>query len=241
MSPRERASEEGYVLIAAIWLLVLAGAIAALLMLDGVTATRQARAEADILKQRLALEAAVETIIADRIMNGGRSIWSQSPASGSINIDGISISVRSTSEAGRVDLFRADARLLDATLRSAGVSAEQRQIIIGRVSMETVAKRHPSLALVETIVASSTAPSGSTCLADLFTPFHGGRMTQTVGTTTAAPGAAAAAEPLHAGAIQRLELRTQQGAALTVLLRVTAQRGKAAQILDWRNASVCVT
>lgn len=236
MNAGPRDAEDGYVLIAAIWLLALAGAIAAYLMLQSLTATRQARSEGDILRARLALEAAVETIIADRIMNGGRSIWSQTPAEGSIQIDDIAIRVRATNEAQRIDLVRADPRLIDAALRTAGLGAEQRQGVIARAALQRSDPQPASIATMRSILGQSPSASGP-CLISLFTPFPGG---QTIETMRAAPQGPVSSEPLMAGHIQRLELEAPQGAALTVLVRVTGQRGEAASILDWQPHRLCI-
>jgi hypothetical protein len=239
MTSPEGEDEDGYVLIAAIWLLVLAGSIAALLMLQSLTATRQARAEGDILRARLALDAAVETIIADRIMNGGRSIWSRTAVDGTIQIENMAIRARATSEAQRVDLMRADPRLVDTTLRTAGLGANQRQRVIARIALQAGNAQALSFAMISNVLKAGEPVDVGTgpCLLDLFTPFPSGRTTQG---DEAMADTIALDEPLRPGLIQRLELQAPSGVSLTVLVRVIGQRGQAVSVLEWLPYRLCV-
>jgi hypothetical protein len=234
--------EQGFVLLAAIWLLILAGSIVALLMLDSVNVSRQARDEGDILRSRLALDAAVETIIADRIMNGDRSIWSRAPAQGAIDIEGLAVQVRATSEAERIDINRASPQVIDARLQKAGLAARERQLILGRVALEKGGEqRLRSLSEVQAVFADASRETREPCIAELFTPFAGGR-TSDVGimAISGEQGAAGAqSAPVRAGTIQRMEVRAQRGVARMVVLRTIGQQGATASMLEWRDSMMC--
>lgn len=239
-APRSR--EQGFVLIAAIWLLVLAGSIASLLMLNSLGRAQQARAEGDILKARLALDAALETIIADRIMNGDRSIWSRAPAQGSIDVDGMTIQVRATSETDRIDIVRADPRVIDAALRGAGLSAQERAQILGRIALWRGSRRATSLADIEAVLDGGSTAHDGACGADLFTAAAGGRVSEL---PSGVPGqitlgsAHTQTEPLRAEALQRIELQAPAGQARTTVLRVLGQRNNASSTLDWLGYRLC--
>jgi Tfp pilus assembly protein PilX len=71
--PPRRQSEQGFVLIKAVWLLLLCAAIVAVLMLRCNTASTTATDE--LLKQQLALDAATETVIAGLLLRGSISQW----------------------------------------------------------------------------------------------------------------------------------------------------------------------
>jgi hypothetical protein len=234
--------EQGFVLLAAIWLLILAGSIVALLMLDSVNVSRQARDEGDILSSRLALDAAVETIIADRIMNGDRSIWSRSPAQGSIDIEGMAIQVRATSEAERIDINRASPQVIDALLQRAGLAAQKRQLILGRIALGR--ETEPGLKSpsdVESVFANTSNEAHGSCTADMFTPFTGGRASD-VGVMSISGernDAGTQSTPLRTGAIQRIELRTPSGTRRVGALRIVGRREIAASVVEWIDGSIC--
>ena len=128
--PEPPDGERGFVLIAAIWLLVLAGAIVALLMLSTLTFAKRTRFEADQIGSDLALQSALQTVAADRVINGVRGPWGLLPAEGDVALGGHLVHVRLSSEAGRLDLNEADPRLIDAALRGLGADASPRQAFV---------------------------------------------------------------------------------------------------------------
>jgi len=222
--------EQGFVLIAAIWLLVLAGAIVAVMMLRGMNDARAAKSEGELLQQKLALDGAMDTIVADRLFNGSRSRWSIAPAQGSIEIDGIGVQLRSTSESGRLDLNVADLALIDRALQGLGVSGGGRRIILGRLQARRGGARTLAVwADVDALLAEAQR-DGAVCLADMMTMSSGlaqpqaNRMPSQLAFALATPGRADGA-PFQAGEAQRLEMRTQGGVARTVILRVSGQSG----------------
>ena len=78
---RHPDSEQGFVLIAAIWLLLLCAVMVAVLMLRGHDRAVAAADASDRLKARLVLESAVETVVADILFNGQASRAATVPAS----------------------------------------------------------------------------------------------------------------------------------------------------------------
>jgi hypothetical protein len=222
----QREAEQGYVLIASIWLLVLAGAIVALLMLSSVRLARETRDSGAILHERLAMDAAVETIVADRIINGDRSIWSRAPADATLDVEGMAVHVRSTSEAERVDINLADASVIDAVLRQSGFQAAQREHVLGelarrRGTMGAVASMVELEGLFGTVEGRSTAD----------------QLTFVPGSVIKPVQAIPVAASLQPGAAQRLTLEAAGGGSRTAIVRVVGQRGVAYLRIDQNMTS----
>jgi hypothetical protein len=157
------------VLIAAIWLLILAGSITAVLMLRALSAATAASGHADGIERRLALESAIETMLADRLFNGRSSAWHMVPAEGRISIGGRDIFLRLTSDSGRLDVNMADPALIDAALQGFGVAATERGAIVTRLlALRARKKRIGSAADLDALLARASRTAG-VCLADHFT------------------------------------------------------------------------
>jgi hypothetical protein len=168
-SRRRWSAERGFVLIAAIWLLILAGSITAVLMLRGLSAVAAASGHADAAGRRLALESAIETILADRLFKGRTSAWHMVPARGTILIGGREIFIRLTSDGGRLDVNMADPALIDSALQGFGVGAAERGAIVTRLrALRARKKRIGSGADLDRLLASASRGAG-VCLADHFT------------------------------------------------------------------------
>jgi len=75
-----KRSEQGYILITAMWLLLLGGSIVALLMLRNLHAAEAYSDDRPQLQLRYAQESAVETVVADILFNGPRSEFARLPA-----------------------------------------------------------------------------------------------------------------------------------------------------------------
>jgi hypothetical protein len=223
-APR-REGEQGYVLIAAIWLLVLAGAIVAMLMLSSLRLARETRDNGAILHERLAMDAAVETIVADRIINGDRSIWSRAPVDGTLDVEGVAVHVRSTSEADRIDINLSDATVIDAVLRQSGLQAAQREHVLGDLARRRgTAGGIASMVELEALLGAV----GGRSTADRFT-FVPGSVTKPA---SAIPVAAS----LQPGAAQRLTLEAAGGGSRTAIVRAVGQRGMAYLRIDQNMA-----
>lgn len=228
-----RKGEQGFVLIAATWLLVLAGAVVALLMLRGLTDARDAKAEGELFRHKLALDGAVETVVADRLFNGSRSQWSRVPAQGSVDVDGIAVRARSTSESGRLDLNVADLALVDRALQGLGVGATNRRIVLGRLQqLRGRNEKLSSFAALEALLSQAQQDT-TVCLADMMT-FNSGlaqpRPGQMPGKLSFALGVPAGAgdtngRQFQPGEPQRLEVQMLSGGIRIVILRLTGQLG----------------
>lgn len=132
-APEPPEGELGFVLIAAIWLLVLAGAIVALLMLSTLTFAKRSRFEADQLQSDLALRSALQTVAWDRLMNGVHGPWGQLPAEGDVALADHVVHARLSSEAGRLDINEADPKLIDTALRGLGADAPARLAFVAEL------------------------------------------------------------------------------------------------------------
>lgn len=217
----QRESERGYVLIAAIWLLVLAGVIVAMLMLSSVRLARETRDNGAILHERLAMDAAVETIVADRIINGDRSIWSRAPTEATLDVEGAAVHVRSTSEADRIDINLADASVIDAVLRQSGFQAVQRQYVLGELALRRgTAGGIASMGELEALFGTAGGHNAS----DEFT--------FVLGSVTKPAPAMPVAASLQPGAAQRLTLEATGGGSRAAIVRVVGQRGAAYLRID---------
>lgn len=134
MAPPDR--EKGFVLISAIWLLVLAGSIVAILMLRGVQQASEAVKEAKNLQERFAAEGAAQTVIADMLIEGSGSRWAQTPSSGRVLVGEIGVSVQVSSEAGRIDLNDGDLAVIQETLRRLGLGAAELNAVAERLKQK---------------------------------------------------------------------------------------------------------
>lgn len=232
--------ERGYVMLSVVWLLVLTGSIVAFLMLRSLNNSEQAKSAGEVLRARLALDAAFETIVADRIVEGDRSRWSRAPMEGRIDVEGLAIQVRSTDEARRIDLERADPQLIDSILREAGYSAEQRQSVLGQIALrQGGAAPMRSLIDLEAIFAADARSADIPCLVDRFTFVRGGATTANAAAVMSDSQRGSEAQALVGGAAQRIELSTSRGMSRTIIVRVTGQLGDGFSILDRIDRRLC--
>lgn len=240
-------NEKGFVLIAAVWLLVLAGAIVALMMLRGMTEAREARSEGELLRHKLALDGAVETVVADRLFNGPRSPWSRVQAQGSLDIDGTAVQVRSTSENGRLDFNATELATVDRALQGLGVGAGNRRVVLGRMQqLRRRDERLSSFAALEALLSQAQKDT-SVCLADMMTLDSGlpqpraGQMPDKLAFALAMVDGSEAAggELLQGGEVQRLEMSTSLGMAHTTILRPIGQNRKAKMVTAAFPALLC--
>lgn len=123
----------GFVLISAIWMLTLAGGIAAALTLRSVDTSRAVKADVGKLKEELALRGAIDLMVGDAILNGPRSAWWRVPSSGRIVIGGVEINLQTSPEAGRLDLNAADPTAIDDGLAAKGWDRSERMALIAKL------------------------------------------------------------------------------------------------------------
>ncbi len=244
--PLIRNNDQGFVLVAAIWLLLLCAGIAALLMLRGVDRGRQARSEGDILTSRLALENAVETVIADMLFNGPRSRWSMVPSSGAVMVGNDAIEVRLSSESGRMDLNDGDLGQIAMLLRGFGFKARERQAFLDDLIDRR--KRQARLASwpeVDKLLAKlPRAQVLSSCVAREFTLYSGlsaPRPSQAslelgrVLALTASPEPS----PPEPGTALRIEATVPTGANVLAVVRIIGLQDRAYSMLRWQFNPIC--
>jgi hypothetical protein len=247
---RPSRSERGFILISAIWLLVLCGSIAAILMLRSIGAARESALDAAELADKALLEAAVETTFAGLLFTGGRSHAASVPASGEISIDGTNVLVELTSETGRIDLNEYPLPKLAAALQGLGVEASQRERVIGALQIRR-ASRSPltSQPEVSALLAGIAGP-GLECLEQEFTIFSGysePRPTQmserlaralALGQRGQSP-ASMNPEPIGAGTPLRVKARIEDGAELLVVARLTGLQPDPVAVFHWDRTPGC--
>lgn len=245
---QRRFGERGFVLIAAIWLLILAGSITAVLMLRTLSAASAASGHADSLARRLALESAIETMMADRLFNGSGSAWHLVPARGRIEIGGRAISIRLTSDSGRLDVNMADPALIDTALQRFGVAAAERGAILTRLlALRARKKRIGSAADLDRLLARASRAAG-TCLADHFTWVSGlaeprpGQVSRDLARALGGRGGAIGddrpGEP-EGGSGLRVEASDDGGAALLAIAHVSGLPEQPVQFSAWGPPFSC--
>lgn len=222
--------ERGFILISAIWLLVLAGSIAALLLLYSIADTRRAVDDEQALLDRVALDGAAETLFASLVIDGERSLWLREPAT-PMSIGGRRITLSLSSENGRIDLNTAPLELIDSALRAFGADASDRQRLSNDLqALRTRKQRIASAAEMEALLGPDIR-TRLPCPSDAFTIYSGlpapdlarapAPLRQALGTTT--PEAPPA---LQAGSPIRGVLTTDSGLALTVVARLTGAQSR---------------
>ena len=161
-------------LISAMWLLLLGAAIAALLMLRAITASRDLRVESDRYSVEHAEADAIETIAADLIFSGRASHWSQLPAGGTLTLDGQSIDATATNEDQFLDINNADPTLIDGTLQDHGYDRATRTALLGRIALAHASgQKISSYADIANLGHDIVAAGAEDCLLTILSPFGG--------------------------------------------------------------------
>lgn len=235
-----RPNERGYVLIGAIWLLVLAGSIAAALMLRSMADARGAAAESEALRDKLALDGAVQAALAAMLFEGDRASSTRT-----MTIDGRTIDVRFSSENGRIDANAAALPLIDQALRGAGIEAAGRGRIVAGFAAARAAKREIASQAELRALLPRGGGSGGACAEDMFTlssrldrPLPGQtgeKVARALGMAATGTGAAAS----NSGAPLRIEAALPEGAALTAIARITGLSDKPLTIHRWEYRRDC--
>jgi hypothetical protein len=242
---RPKRSERGFVLIAAIWLLILAGSIAAILMLRSLANATAAADHQEEAARRLALESATETVLADRLFNGNRSAWWLAPAQGRMILDGHDIVVRLSSESGRIDVNAADPKLVDSALNGFGVSATERGRIVDRLLALRVTKRRiNSLPELEALFAYAER-SGGPCLPDHFTFASAlteprlDQISSELAHALGIKGAGTTSATVEGGAALRIEAAEVGRSPLVSIARISGLAERPLETIAWAAPAPC--
>ena len=161
--------QDGFVLIGAVWLLLLCATLVALIMLRAADENRGAIYESEQLQRVLDLDAATQTVAAELLIQGPASRWARLPAQGDVQFGTRSVAVTVTSEAGRLDLNDGDLKTIDDALLGLGcVSATrarfERALVDGRLR-----GRIRSTAEVDALTQVLSPTAAASCAADVFT------------------------------------------------------------------------
>jgi len=245
-----RGSDPGFILLAAVWLLLLAGAVVAAMTLTAFRESKAAHGARDQLAADMAVESAVQLVIADLIENGGRGRWGRTPTSGTIMVDGIAVELSVSNEAGRLDLNEAEPSSIDGALQGLGVPADARQRVLGEVARLRLTKRRLGYWAELEGLLTLAGPDGR-CRIPLFTLWSG----QAMPTPQQIPQALAKAmgqegnmsgEPgatdTITGQVFRViaQTRTPSAARLIAVIRVTNWLNDPYDIYTWnRSAPGC--
>ena len=174
--PRRRA-ETGFVLIGAVWLLLLAAIIVAVLIARGLSSARTVQGLEARLREKLLLDAATETIAAELLFDGPRSPWWLMPAAGSLTLEGGTVEVRVVNEAGKLDLNTADLKLIDQALGGFGMDAGARHMLVDRLDAMRRAKRViASESELQTILYGLDTSADRLCLSENLTVYTSAAM-----------------------------------------------------------------
>lgn len=110
--------ERGYVLLTTMWLLLLAGSIAGLMLLTTVERSRSTKEYMDEAEAVHALDSALATAVADRLFASQTA--QGGGASQQIDMEGVVVSVQTSSETSRIDLNTANAEIVGQAIRERG-------------------------------------------------------------------------------------------------------------------------
>lgn len=243
---KPKDQERGYILITAIWLLLLGASIVALLMLKNLGRGEEISFEREQLDIQYAQESAVETAIADLLFNGPRGEFARLPAETSYTFDGIKMDVRVTSEAGKIDVNQADVALIERALRGLGVSALSRQTLIASLqSRRSQNNLFNSMHDVEgAMEQAGILSSKDFCAARYFTTFSGlsapqaGQMDARLAKALGQPSLTASGKT-STGAAIRIEVESGKGQPLIAIIRTSGLIGESHSVLDWRYGADC--
>lgn len=100
-------SEAGFVLLTALWLLLLGGIIAAFVMSSGLQSSRRAREAVNDIEKRLAARSALDAVGYDLLVNGRRSRWANG-RSATITAGRYLVTASASDEEMRTDLNAAE-------------------------------------------------------------------------------------------------------------------------------------
>ena len=161
--------EQGYALIAALWLLLLAASLAGILMLRTVEGAKSAGAQRTALIRAAVEESALQTAAADLVLNGAASRFGSLPSTARYQIGETEIVVAASRESDRLDVNDAPLPMIDTELQLKGLSSGVRSRLLAELrAMRARGQRLESVAALQALMPDES------CAIDMLTP-HGGR------------------------------------------------------------------
>lgn len=103
---------EGFVLLHALWIMILASFLAMSVMATSVGLARDSEVANAALQVELAAESAVHRVLFDLLRHDSRHLWPRRGRTGSVQIGGAEVIVSIVDVSGLVDINRADDRIL---------------------------------------------------------------------------------------------------------------------------------
>ncbi len=239
-------AERGYILITAVWMLLLGASIVAVIMVHNMRASEQLSFEREQTQIKYAQESAVETAVADILFNGPRSPLSRLPAEASYTINDVSMQIRVSSESGKIDVNQADPVLIERALRGFGIAGSQRQAFLTIIAGERSASRlFQSPAEVAAAMQQAGIPvDGDFCPDKYFTTFSGlgqpaaGQMLPELAKALGQPSLPTEARA-RPGTALRITVTAEGTSPLTANVRTSGLIGQAYSVLDWSDQAGC--
>jgi len=239
--------EGGFVLVTAMWLLLLGAALVSLMMLRSAGRSETNRQAGELIQAKFDAQAAVDTIAADLLIRGSQSAWARLPAHGIIRIGGRDVTVDASSEEGRLDLNDGDPAVIDRALQGSGIAPQKRALFLqtlaslraGGRRMTSIAEAYPLLQMVEDAGSDSCVDSWFTLYSGLSQPSED-RMSNDMAQALATPaGGAFEPAPVRPGETIRLLIHTSNGYKPLVVARVIGVRASDYEILQWSDNHYC--
>lgn len=124
-SPKARQAQDGFTLLSVLWLLLLATVLLASIALITLQSVQTRSLLAQELRAKQLIDAAFETVLFDLITEGRESRWAaqDGPVSGTLGINGASLSIHVSADSGKADLNAAPDELLLSVFNTAGLSS----------------------------------------------------------------------------------------------------------------------
>ncbi len=236
--------EEGYVLISAIWLLLLGASIIALIMVHNVNQAEKISTLQENMQITDAQDSAIETIVADILFNGPRSEFALLPRETTYQLNGVDMKVTVSNENGKIDLNQADIKLSERALQGLGINNIQRQKIVDLLQQKRKSDQtFSSMADVEALFRQASIENDF-CPARYFTIFSGlpqpqpNQMEQSL---AKALGQASLMRPtrFRTGNALRIEIQAETRLPLVATLRTSGLLDRPYTMLDWENRQFC--
>ncbi|WP_343757415.1 hypothetical protein [Parasphingorhabdus litoris] len=241
-----KPAERGYILITAVWMLLLGASIVAVIMIHNLRASEELSFEREQAHIRYAQESAIETVVADILFNGPRSQLARLPAETNYTINGVAMQIRVSSESGKIDVNQADPILIERALRGFGIPGSQRQAFLAIIAGERSASRlFQSPADVAAAMQQAGLAAGSSfCPDKYFTTFSGlgqpvaGQMRSELAKALGQPSLPTEARA-RPGTALRISVATDGASPRTAVIRTSGLIGQAYSVLDWSDQVGC--
>jgi len=245
-------SEQGYVLISTIWLILLGASIVAAISLTVLNQAQSFASERQSIERQLAQESAYETVVADILFNGPRSNFARLPAKDNYNLNGIEMEVEIVSENGKIDLNNVDPAILERALRGLGISSIPRNTYLKAYRTRREAKKALiGIADVEKemqqsgiILANSYNEDSALCASKYFTVHS--NLTQPTATQSPSELNRALGIVSNEGSFSsrlgtaiRIMVKVDNGLPLITVVRITGRLDRPVTILDWYYGNDC--